>query len=151
MVARSQGGGRFIKCSSSGGQAKPHNPATSQQPEVPTGTAIIERGHRGVPKLGGAPEDDPAGDPINQALGPSVWPTQSRQREKSNGHRFATITFRLGSNPQIQNRKLANRVRMPVPEPPSHVRISGGPIELLLPPRTAPQRGEINQDQDGDG
>jgi len=64
---------------------------------VPAGTAIIERGHRGVPGLGGAPEDEPAGDPTNQALVPTVWPTQGGRRENWNNRRFTTKVFYLGS------------------------------------------------------
>jgi len=66
MVARSPGGGRFTTCNSIESKPNPHRPATSQQPGVPAGTAIAERGHRRVPGLGGAPEDEPAGDPSNR-------------------------------------------------------------------------------------
>jgi len=44
-----------------------------------------------------------AGDPIDQALGPSIRTTQGGQRENSNDRRSASIEFRLGSTPQIQN------------------------------------------------
>jgi len=72
MVEGSRGGGRSTKCDSNGRKANPYRPATSQQQEVPAGTAIAELGHRRVPGLGGAPENEPAGDPINQALRPSI-------------------------------------------------------------------------------
>jgi len=54
MEARSRGGVRLSKCNLGGAKTGPHRPATSQQPEVPEGTAIAERGHRRVPDLGGA-------------------------------------------------------------------------------------------------
>jgi len=108
MVARSRGGGRSSMCNSSGRKTNPYRPATSQQQEVPACTAIAERGHRGVPRLGGDPENEPAGDPIYQALGPIIRRTQSGERENSNNHRSAPIEFRLGSTPQIQNRQLAH-------------------------------------------
>jgi len=71
MVARSRGGGRSCKCESSGRKTNPYRPATSKQQEVHAGTAMAERGHRRVPHLGIAPENEPAGA-INQALGPSI-------------------------------------------------------------------------------
>jgi len=80
IVERSRGGGRFTKCNSSGAKPDPQRHAASQQPEVPAGTNIAERGHRIVPDLGGAPEDEPAGDPKKQALVPSVRPTQGGKR-----------------------------------------------------------------------
>jgi len=45
------------------------------------------------------------------------------------------------TTPQIQNRKLVNHRRMPVPEAPADVGSDGGRIEPLIPPRAAPQRG----------
>jgi len=147
MVARSRGGDRSTKCHSGGRKAKPHRPVTSQKLEMPAGTGIAERSHRRVPGLGGATEDESAGDPINQALVPSIRSTQGRQRKYLNDYRVATIECRLGSTPQIQNRQLANRRRLPVPEPSSDVRGCGGYIELLLTTRTAPLRGEMDQDQ----
>jgi len=44
----------------------------------------------------------------------------------------------------------ANRGRMPVREPASDVGGWGGSIEHLLPPRTFPQRGEMDSNQNGD-
>jgi len=40
---------------------------------------------------------------------------------------------------------------MHVPVPPSTLGNGVGSIELTLPPRAAPQCGEMDQDQDGDG
>lgn len=45
--------------------------------------------------------------------------------------------------------QLANRRIMPVPEPPTDVGSGDVPIKLLLPPRTAPQRREIDPEQNG--
>jgi len=73
MLARLRGGGRFTECNSRGGKTKPHLPATIQQPEVPAGTIIAERGH----EANEAPEDELAGDPYNQAFVPGVRQTQS--------------------------------------------------------------------------
>jgi len=70
MVARSQGGGRSTKCDLDGRKTNPYRPATSQQQEVPAGTAIAARGYRRVPGLGGAPENELAGDPIHQHWAP---------------------------------------------------------------------------------
>jgi len=154
MVARSRGGGRFIRSSqrdSSGRKTNPYRPATGKQQDVPAGIAIAERGHRGVPGLGGTPKNEPAGDPINQALGPSIRSMQGGQRQNSNDHRFASIEFRLGSTPQIHDRKLAHCGGMPVTEPTSDLGSCVGPIESRLPPRAASERGEMDQDQDGDG
>jgi len=151
MVARSRGGGRSAKCDSGGRKTNPYRVATSQKQEVPAGTAIAERGQRRVPGLGGALENEPAGDPINQALVPSIRSTQGGQRKDPNDHRSPAIEFRLGSTPQIQNRQLSNRGGLPVTEPTSDLGSSGGSIELLLPSRTASKRGEMDQDQDGDG
>jgi len=100
MVARSRGGGRSAKCDSGGRKTNPYRPATSQQQEVPAGTAIAQRGHRRVPRLGGAPENEPARGPIIQALVPSIRSAQSGQRKDPNDHRSPAIKLRLGSTPQ---------------------------------------------------
>jgi len=151
MVARSRFGGQSTKCDSDGRKTNPYRPATSHKQEVHAGTPLHERGHRRVPDLGGAPESEPAGGPINQALGPSIRSTQGGQRKDSNYHGSAAIKFRLGSTPHIQNRQLANRGGVPVTEPKSDLGSCGGSIELLLLPRPAYKRGEKDQDQDGDG
>jgi len=73
-------------------------------------------------------------------------------RRKTDSEKIRMINgFRLGSTPQVQNRKLANCGKMPVAEPTSDMGSCVGTIDLLLPPRTAPQRGEMDQNQDGDG
>jgi len=100
------GRGPIYKCNSSRGKTKPHRTATSKQPEVPAGTAIAERGHRRVPGLGGAQEDGPAVNLINQALVPGVRPTQGGNRENSNNHRFATIEFPLCSTTKNSTPKI---------------------------------------------
>jgi len=46
------------------------------------------------------------------------------------------------------NASLYYRGRMTVPEPSTDVRSGGGTIKPLLPPLTAPQRGEMDQNRD---